>query len=84
LVAWRSIRKAERTSAQTDDGKTSDPADAGTATVTFVPLGLVEPSPVASPIDEPATEPEVTATTDSAEAPTEAAPPTEPDAETGT
>jgi dTMP kinase len=50
LVAWRSIRRAERHAAETGEPVVSDEGP-----LEFRPLGLVEPSPIAEP--EPETEP---------------------------
>jgi hypothetical protein len=85
LFAWRSIRRAERLTPTAADAS----SDRDT-TVSFVPLGLVEPSPVAPPSTEPVSEPVTEPVTEKAETPpeleTRSEPDarTEPDAETGT
>jgi len=52
LVAWRSIRRAERTAAESGE---EVPAEYGTIEP-IRPLGLVEPSPVAEPLEPDATD----------------------------
>ena len=67
FFAWRSIRKAER-----DAAEAGEPTVAEEGPLEFVPLGLVEPSPIAEP--EAATEAEA-----DADAETEVLPLAEPE-----
>jgi dTMP kinase len=72
FVAWRSIRKAERAVGRDLDAESGGTLAGGEAAIGFVPLGLVEPSPVADPLPDPppVVEPRIE-------------PPTEPGAEAG-